>query len=371
MIPQKDDDENPVCIECIKVKKDSSPIAALSCDYATPDHIKFIRKGYMVSDMYQSKRNKHKNFNELGMSLEKSSKKSDKAIFWRKFAVCAAEGLFDDLNTLQSLVEAVVIKHQRETAGKGLTGMEYSPALDAFGMTLAAISPKGYQFFRENFAARTLESCQVIKQKTGFKLISGMARENIRWIKNYLDSIGYEGPVAVGSDETVCVKALRVQGEAIVGVQGGDVEFTTEEDLKEKASEIIKKGNVCSNVSIYCSTLRLNYMSLLTSLPIVLFLRSEHTLCKYPYLVCPLLLQLCFQVIRTRVQMKFLSFTLSSSAWLKRKESKFCLWEQMVRLLSSWRRPRSFRLHQNFIPFRPLILISISRFPYSTINQWS
>ncbi|EGG10172.1 uncharacterized protein MELLADRAFT_94558 [Melampsora larici-populina 98AG31] len=68
-----------------------------------------------------------------------------------------------------------------------------------------------------------------------------------RWQKD----IGYDGPVAVGTDETVCVKALRVSGEFVVGSQGGDVRFESMQDLTAKVKDLIEHKKLCSKIRAY------------------------------------------------------------------------------------------------------------------------
>lgn len=82
------------------------------------------------------------------------------------------------------------------------------------------------------------------------QLKDGLCAENFKMICDHMTDIGYNGPVSVGSDQTVCVKSLRVHNLYIVGVQGGDVEFKDEDDLTKKSQAIIKSNDLCSKVRL-------------------------------------------------------------------------------------------------------------------------
>lgn len=64
--------------------------------------------------------------------------------------------------------------------------------------------------------------------------------------------LGYTGPLAVGTDETVCVKSLCIEGSSLVGAQGGDISFDSTEELKHHVQSILDKGQMCSKV--FCSS---------------------------------------------------------------------------------------------------------------------
>jgi hypothetical protein len=60
------------------------------------------------------------------------------------------------------------------------------------------------------------------------------------------------GPLALASDQTVCVKSLRSHNGHLVGAQGGDVPFSNLEELSHLVKDLTLKDKLCSKV---CSSL--------------------------------------------------------------------------------------------------------------------
>ncbi|KAA1082065.1 hypothetical protein PGTUg99_011746 [Puccinia graminis f. sp. tritici] len=118
-------------------------------------------------------------------------------------------------------------------------------------MTLAAISPRGAHFFQETFAGRSLRSQRDIRAKTSMQLTDGLSVINFERISSILKTLDYTGPLAVGSDQTVCLKSLRVHNGFLVGAQGGDIKFDSEEQLKSLTQDIVKSQNFCSKLRAY------------------------------------------------------------------------------------------------------------------------
>ncbi|KAA1079477.1 hypothetical protein PGT21_012652 [Puccinia graminis f. sp. tritici] len=184
------------------------------------------------------------------MHLEKATKEDDQT-FWKLFAAHAASGKFDNLKPFKGLVMAVSVRHERESVGKSLTGVQFSPQFDDFMMTLAAISPRGAHFFQETFAGRSLRSQRDIRAKTSMQLTDGLSVINFERISSILKTLDYSGPLAVGSDQTVCLKSLRVHNGFLVGAQGGDIKFDSEEQLKSLTQDIVKSQNFCPKLRAY------------------------------------------------------------------------------------------------------------------------
>ncbi|EGG06868.1 uncharacterized protein MELLADRAFT_86302 [Melampsora larici-populina 98AG31] len=205
----------------------------------------------MEADGFQSTRRRFFEVDDVTITLEKASKAEDDQLFWSKFAAHARNGAFDDMDAFKGLVKAVSIRMERESNGKGLTGTCIEPAFDNFSTTLAAISPQGYRLFMQTYAGRTTRSQRMIRSKLGLKLVDGLASENFDHVFDHLQKLGYTGPVAVGTDETVCVKSLCVSNGMLVGAQGGSIPFESTDELKELVSSIIKENRMCSKIRAY------------------------------------------------------------------------------------------------------------------------
>ncbi|KAA1106827.1 hypothetical protein PGTUg99_012303 [Puccinia graminis f. sp. tritici] len=204
----------------------------------------------MAADPFQEKRRLFEQVNLLATRLERATRKDDIS-FWRVFAAQAEAGKFNDLESFKGLVMAVALRNERESAGKALTGVRFSPHFDDFMMTLAAISPRGAQLFRETFAGRSLRSQRDIQSKNSMQLADGIALVNFERVSKILTDLNYTGPLAIGSDQTVCLKSLRAYNGFLVGAQGGDIPFTSEENLKEITEQIIINKSFCSKLQAY------------------------------------------------------------------------------------------------------------------------
>ncbi|KAA1137387.1 hypothetical protein PGTUg99_002465 [Puccinia graminis f. sp. tritici] len=204
----------------------------------------------MAADRFQEKRRLFEQVNLLATSLERATKKDDLS-FWKVFAAQAEAGRFNNLEPFKGLIMAVAIRNERERQGKALTGVQFSASFDDFMMTLAAISPRGAQLLRETFAGRTLRSQRHIRAKNSLQLADGLSLMNFERVSSILKDLNYTGPLAIGSDQTVCLKSLRTYNGFLVGAQGGDVKFDTEEKLKEITERIILEKSLCSKLRAY------------------------------------------------------------------------------------------------------------------------
>ncbi|KAH9461856.1 hypothetical protein Pst134EB_005773 [Puccinia striiformis f. sp. tritici] len=215
--------------------------------YADDDSIRFVRKDLMAAEPFQEKWRLSKQVNLLAKSLERATKQGD-LNFWKVFAAQAEAGKFDDHEPFIGLVMAVAIQNEREKLGKALTGVPFAPEFDAFMMTLAAISPGGALFFRQTFAGRLLRSQRQIQAKNSLQLADELALINFKQVSSILEALNYTGPLAVSSDQTVCLKSLQARNGFLVGAQGDDIKFDSEEDLKEITERIIMNKSFCSKL---------------------------------------------------------------------------------------------------------------------------
>ncbi|EGG05389.1 uncharacterized protein MELLADRAFT_88084 [Melampsora larici-populina 98AG31] len=89
------------------------------------------------------------------------------------------------------------------------------------------------------------------RAKSKTEIEDGMAQGNFDRAAAILAELGYSGPVAVASDQTVCVQTLRHHRGFIVGAQGGDIPFNSPDQLQELLQNIKSKNNLCSKIRAY------------------------------------------------------------------------------------------------------------------------
>lgn len=246
---QKQAGHQPVCSACLLLRYDTSLKHALNKAYARPETRKYIRDDLEEDDLYHAARRESPHLDLAATSLEKASKMGDRE-FFHVFAAKGAGGFFDGNELFKGLLKAVAIRTERTQAGKGTTGMRFQSYFDDFVMTLTAMSPKSASFFIKNFAGRSLRSQRHIQIVTGMQLLDGVCKENFTRILKAIQVLGYDGPLALASDETKCTQSLRVYNNCIVGSYDGDIEFTSTEDLTKKCTDLISKEKLSSKVGL-------------------------------------------------------------------------------------------------------------------------
>ncbi|EGG11704.1 uncharacterized protein MELLADRAFT_90901 [Melampsora larici-populina 98AG31] len=171
--------------------------------------------------------------------------------FWSTLGTHGSAGLFKNMDVFEGLVKAVASRATREKDGKSLRGLRVQQPWDDFTMTLWAISPAAGRFVRANLHSRDARSLRETQRLSGMQLADGLDLSNFVRISEQIKKLGYNGPLALGSDQTVCVKTLRVYNGCIVGAQGGDVAFSGAKDLQAKVKSILENDSLCTKVRAY------------------------------------------------------------------------------------------------------------------------
>jgi hypothetical protein len=115
---------------------------------------------------------------------------------------------------------------------------------------MAAMSPATANHFRDTFAGRSLRSMRHQRQKNGGQIEDGIVLSNFERVAGYIKNLGYKGPLALASDQTVCVKTLRSHDGHLVGAQGADVAFSDLEQISVLVKEIVDNDKLCSKVGL-------------------------------------------------------------------------------------------------------------------------
>ncbi|EGG02837.1 uncharacterized protein MELLADRAFT_90699 [Melampsora larici-populina 98AG31] len=112
------------------------------------------------------------------------------------------------------------------------------------------MSRSALKLFNSTFAGRGIRSQRAIQAKNG-KMEAEIHPANFERIAKTLKELGYDGPIAAASDQTVCVKALRHHNGCLVGAEGGDVKFSNADELRDLVKEIVKEDKLCSKIRAY------------------------------------------------------------------------------------------------------------------------
>jgi hypothetical protein len=272
-----------ICRECEALKGKNSLKKALNTKYASEDNVKFIPASLMKRDLFQAKLMHYEELRYLNTSLEKQSKTGD-GDFWNTLAIQAKKGFFKEMDAFQGLVKAVAVRTERESAGKKLNGMRFDSYFDSFLTTMAAMSPAAAKYFRDNFAGRSLRGMRYERKKNGGQIEDGIVMVNFERVAGYIKALGYDGPLALASDQTVCVKSLRSHNGHLVGAQGGDIPFSNLEEISTLVKEITSSDRLCSKVG--CDFL-MNYFANLVLIPFIIsdtLIHNPGTFNKDPFL---------------------------------------------------------------------------------------
>lgn len=103
----------------------------------------------------------------------------------------------------------------------------------------------------QNLGGCTVQSQRLICKSNGSQLLNGLDIQNFGPVCDWVRQIGYHGPLAGGTNQTVCVKALRHHNGYVVGAQGGEIGFSNTEDLESKIKNIVDQGLLCNKVGSF------------------------------------------------------------------------------------------------------------------------
>lgn len=246
---RKRNNQQLICEACEEVRENRSLLQAINTKFADDETFKYSRNTYHEdnNNCFSPTLLKLSDCRLLCTSIDTSAN-GDFGDFMTVVAASSRNGLFDNRDATCGLIKAVAIKAARENAGKTTRGMKIDSCLDEFVMTLGAISPRALSLFNNNFAGRSNRSLRMIRAKEGMHLLDGLHITNFNRISQVLKDLGYSGPVAAASDQTVCVKRLRHHDGCLVGAQGGDIPFKDASELPDLVKSVVKKKELCSKI---------------------------------------------------------------------------------------------------------------------------
>ncbi|KAF7970334.1 hypothetical protein HWV62_24362 [Athelia sp. TMB] len=130
-----------------------------------------------------------------------------------KFAKGVLGGKYKDLKVFTGLVEAMVMKTDREERGVGMQNFKYPPEYDEFIHVLNIHSPRAHRFLCEHLAARTERSYRN-KESREPRMPMTICNRTFELVDSHLNAIGYTGPVGLSCDDTKLFPAWRIYWDA-------------------------------------------------------------------------------------------------------------------------------------------------------------
>ncbi|RDB22734.1 hypothetical protein Hypma_009977 [Hypsizygus marmoreus] len=107
-----------------------------------------------------------------------------------------------------SLLEAVVMKADKESRGVGMQGFRYSPDLLEFAHIVATHSPRAYSFIKKYLPTPTPRT--LARQRTQYpRPMIGIHEQAFDMVRDNLEALKYNGPVGLSCDDTKLTAAFR------------------------------------------------------------------------------------------------------------------------------------------------------------------
>ncbi|KAI0037793.1 hypothetical protein FA95DRAFT_1684813 [Auriscalpium vulgare] len=154
-----------------------------------------------------------------------------------KFAIGVLEGKYTDNEVFVGIVQAMVMRKDREERGVGLQNFKYAPAYDIFSGAMRIESPRTYELLASHIAAPTERTLRQ-KESGRPKVPLLICRETFILAADRIRILCYDGPVALSCDDTKLFATLRLFWDArlkkyfLVGAVGGPHEVADPEQVQ-------------------------------------------------------------------------------------------------------------------------------------------
>ncbi|THH16648.1 hypothetical protein EUX98_g9269 [Antrodiella citrinella] len=190
------------CLKCLEVLTSHEFKRALTRELPQPENYKYANHRYRhthLGELYT----KINGLQELVESHESGSP-------FTRYAAGVTQGKYSDNNVLSGLLQAMVMKQDRESRNVGMQNFTWPPAYDQFLHCLALESPSTYRLLAKHLPARSERSFSILRSKEPSMPLSICPR-TFQLVKEHLDAIKYTGPIALSSDDTKLLPAWRFQ----------------------------------------------------------------------------------------------------------------------------------------------------------------
>ncbi|KAL1701957.1 hypothetical protein EV121DRAFT_211101 [Schizophyllum commune] len=224
-------DESPeACVNCVNLRSNHIFQNALNRAMPSDNNFKYTPKGYRggpESEVYL----KYEGVRDLVENRKDSHR------VWYRFVEGCINGTYKNSGVALGMIEAMVLKAERQKHGKTLANMSYSPGFSEFCSILASTSPRAFRSFRNHFGGPSVRSMQRTRARAP-TFRPGISAVNINAIANTLAELRYTGPVALAWDDTSIEGVISLCKEssdtyAVMGSRFGIFHISNENDLDE------------------------------------------------------------------------------------------------------------------------------------------
>ncbi|GET63656.1 hypothetical protein GLOIN_2v1427013 [Rhizophagus irregularis DAOM 181602=DAOM 197198] len=129
---------------------------------------------------------------------------------WIVLADKALKGAFKNTPAFTGLCEVMGNAIERKMKNKSKRNLKYSEEFTSFLVILRGFSTRALDLFRQNLEGRTIQSIRHLRRNSEDHLTNpDLCFENVARFKRLIDSIQYNGPVVVMTDNTKLKSRLR------------------------------------------------------------------------------------------------------------------------------------------------------------------
>ncbi|KAI0695988.1 hypothetical protein BC835DRAFT_1414529 [Cytidiella melzeri] len=221
-------EEPPACTECQSLLSLQVFRAQLRRPMPSEQNMKFVPKRWRDEDVGHLYIKYH--------GLQKLLDEDGGGSPWLKFAKGVVDGLYVSNEVVLGMVQALVIKTDRLQKDQTLKGITYTRIFSDFANTMASLSPRAYEMFRQHLGGPTTRSLRHLRAKAP-RFKPGIARANFQAAKAVIERLGYHGPLTLSWDDTALEPALAIYQESkngvftILGSSAGQIDVQSEADL--------------------------------------------------------------------------------------------------------------------------------------------
>ncbi|KAM6495644.1 hypothetical protein JOM56_008350 [Amanita muscaria] len=201
-----------------------------------------------------------------------------------RYAKGVLSGHYDN-KIFAGLVEAMVMKMDREAEGRGMQNFRHPPAWDELCHIIKIHSPRAYRALRQHLPARSERSFRS-RESLQPRFPMEICDQTFQSVVDHLGALQYTGPVNLSCDDTKLFTTIRLYWDAkeeahfLVGFAGGPRRVADPDQVRAVIeSEQLEKA---TKVRLWCLTIPIPKMTplIVAALPITNSL-DAHTLLSY------------------------------------------------------------------------------------------
>ncbi|KAF5391500.1 hypothetical protein D9757_002470 [Collybiopsis confluens] len=219
------------CCECLSLRSNPRFQAVLNRKTPLAENIKYTNRRWR-NELLGHLHLRHEGMKDL---IEAIDQKHSPLV---QYTMGMLSGKYKDAH-LAGLIEALVIRRDREQRGVGLQGIKYPPAWDELCHLIQVSSPKTYRLLEKYFPMQTERSWRM-KVARQPRFPPDINKETFQQLRAHLQVICYRGqPCSLCCDDTKLMPRLRVYYDSrtechyVVGSDQGPIKVANPDELEQ------------------------------------------------------------------------------------------------------------------------------------------